>query len=114
MLLFIRDHTAEGHFTPEGVQGILRFKDRGFDAQHFELLEIPATGIANPEQRGRTLFGRTRTHAGLLVTLPGRGRVQKRVVRRRRDLQWLTGLDASKRIAARHDPIPSKAKLPEA
>jgi hypothetical protein len=50
VFLFIGHDTTEGDFTPEGIQSILRIEDRGFDAEHFELLQIAATGVAHSNQ----------------------------------------------------------------
>ena len=51
VFLFIRNDTAKRDFTPEGIQRILRIEDGGFDAKHFELLQVAATGVANSNQR---------------------------------------------------------------
>ena len=51
-------------------------------------------------------------HAGLLILLLRGGSIQKGIVRRSRNLQWLTGLGSSKGVA-RHVPIPSSEKLPD-
>ena len=50
VFLFIRNDTAKRDFTPEGIQRILRIEDGGFDAEHFELLQIAATGVSHADE----------------------------------------------------------------
>ena len=50
VFLFIRNDTAKRDFTPEGIQRILRIEDGGFDAEHFELLQIAATGVSHANE----------------------------------------------------------------
>ena len=50
VFLFIRNDTAKRDFTPEGIQRILRIEDGGFDAEHFELLQIAATGVPHADE----------------------------------------------------------------
>lgn len=54
VFLFVRHDTAKRDFTSEGIQGILRIEDGGFDAEHFELLQVAATGVSNSNQRRGT------------------------------------------------------------
>lgn len=51
MLFFIRNNATERDLAPEGVQRILRFEDRGFQSQYFELFQILTTAIAHPNER---------------------------------------------------------------
>ena len=69
VFLLIRNDAAECHFTSEGVQRVLRIEDRSFDAEHFELLQISATGIAHANHCRGTYLSGTRSHTGLLVPL---------------------------------------------
>jgi hypothetical protein len=50
VFLFIRNDTAKRDFTPEGIQRILRIEDGGFDAKHFELLQVAATGVSHADE----------------------------------------------------------------
>jgi hypothetical protein len=50
VLLLIRDDTAKGDFPAEGIQSILRIEDRSFNAEHFELLQVAATGVAHANE----------------------------------------------------------------
>jgi hypothetical protein len=50
VFLFIRNDTAKRDFTPEGIQRILRIEDGGFDPEHFELLQIAATGVSHADE----------------------------------------------------------------
>jgi hypothetical protein len=50
VFLFIRDDTAKGDFPAEGIQSILWIEDRGFDAEHFELLQVSATSVSHADQ----------------------------------------------------------------
>jgi hypothetical protein len=50
VFLFIRNDAAKRDFTPEGIQRILRIEDGGFDAKHFELLQVAATGITDSDE----------------------------------------------------------------
>ena len=54
VFLFIRNDAAECHFTPEGVQRVLRIEDGGFNAEHFKLLQVAAAGVANANEGRRT------------------------------------------------------------
>jgi hypothetical protein len=50
VFLFIWNDTAKRDFTPEGIQRILRIEDGGFDAKHFELLQVAATGVSHADE----------------------------------------------------------------
>ena len=50
VFLFIRNDTAKRDFTPEGIQRILRIEDRSFNAEHFELLQVAATGVSHADE----------------------------------------------------------------
>ena len=50
MFLLIRHHTTEGDFPPESIQRFLWIEDRGFDAEHFELLQVSATSVSHADQ----------------------------------------------------------------
>ncbi len=111
--MLIGQHTAKCDFPAKGIQRSLRIKDRCLYPEDLKLFQIPITFVANANQRRGTLLRSARTYAGLLISFGSSGSVQKRIVGGRRNLQGLSRLHASKRIAARHDPIPSREKLPE-
>lgn len=50
VFLFIRHDTAKRDFPAKSIQRILRIEDRGFDAEHFELLQVAATGVAHADE----------------------------------------------------------------
>ena len=50
VFLFMRYDTTEGDFPPESIERFLRIEDRGFDAEHFELLQVAATGVAHSDE----------------------------------------------------------------
>ena len=50
VFLFMRYDTTEGDFPPESIERFLRIEDRGFDAEHFELLQVAATGVAHADE----------------------------------------------------------------
>lgn len=50
MFVFIRHHTSKSDFAAKRIQRFLRIEDGGFDAEHFELLQVAATGVANSNQ----------------------------------------------------------------
>ncbi len=50
VLLFIGHDSSKSHFPTKGIQRILWIEDRGFDAEHFELLQVAATGIAHADE----------------------------------------------------------------
>lgn len=50
VFLFMRYDTTEGDFPPESIERFLRIEDRGLDAEHFELLQVAATGVAHADE----------------------------------------------------------------
>ena len=50
VFLFIRHDTTKGHFPAKSIQRILWIEDRGFDAKHFKLLQVAATGVAHADE----------------------------------------------------------------
>jgi len=50
VFLIIRNDTTEGDFPTERIQRILRIENGGFDAEHFELLQVAATGISDSDE----------------------------------------------------------------
>ena len=56
VFLLIRHNTTKGDFPAEGIQRILRIKNRFIDSNDFKLLQIHAARIAHADQRGRPLF----------------------------------------------------------
>ncbi len=54
VFLLIRHDTAKRHFPPESIERFLWIEDRGFDAEHFELLQVAATGVAHADERRRS------------------------------------------------------------
>ena len=59
VFLFIRNDSTKGHFPAKSIQRILRIEDRSVDAEHFELLQVAATGVANANERRRSQFSGT-------------------------------------------------------
>ena len=50
VFLFIRNDSTEGDFAAKRIQRFLRIEDGGFDAEHFELLQVAATGVAHADE----------------------------------------------------------------
>jgi hypothetical protein len=50
VFLFIRHDTAKRDFPAKSIQRILRIEDRGFDSEHFELLQVAATGVSHADE----------------------------------------------------------------
>ena len=59
VFLLIRNDTTEGDFPTERIQRILRIKNGGFDAEHFELLQVAAAGVAHANECRRSQFSGT-------------------------------------------------------
>jgi hypothetical protein len=50
VFLLVRNDSTEGDFAAKRIQRFLRIEDRGFDAEHFELLQIAATGVSHADE----------------------------------------------------------------
>jgi hypothetical protein len=50
VFLFMRYDTTKGDFPPESIERFLRIEDRGFDAKHFELLQVAATDVSHANE----------------------------------------------------------------
>lgn len=50
VFLFIRNDSTEGDFAAKRIQRFLRIEDGGFDAEHFKLLQVAATGVAHADE----------------------------------------------------------------
>ena len=50
VFLFIRNDSTEGDFAAKSIERFLWIEDRGFDAEHFELLQVAATGVAHADE----------------------------------------------------------------
>ena len=59
VLLFIRHDSTKGHFPAKSIQRILRIEDGSLNAEHFKLLQVAATGVANANERRRSQFSGT-------------------------------------------------------
>ena len=59
VFLFIRNDTAKCDFPAKSIQRFLRIEDRGFDAKHFELLQVAATGVAHADECRRSQLSGT-------------------------------------------------------
>lgn len=59
VFLFIRHDTTKGDFPAKSIQRILRIEDGSLNAEHFKLLQVAATGVANANERRRSQFSGT-------------------------------------------------------
>lgn len=50
VFLFVRNDSTEGDFAAKRIQRFLWIEDGGFDAEHFELLQVAPTGVAHADE----------------------------------------------------------------
>ena len=50
VLLFIRHDSTKGHFPAKSIQRILRIEDGSFNAKHFKLFQVAATGVSHADE----------------------------------------------------------------